>query len=251
MRPYTCLVRVIATMFAETLLGCAAVLGATALCGCTAWFDGAFPSDADSLPDLTPQAAAGDSTGGEVQSDGGGPSDASMSAAGDSTVGGSVANDAAEEGPLGDAVNLDDSAGCTGDLSDIGTNDFGISFTVKSVEGALVALANQRGACGPSVFWDVRMSDGFIYVEVDDRTNYTTFTTSSVRVNDGRPHDVVIQRSAEVVVASVDGVRSAAYGATASLGKLAPVMSGTDVCASNDMTAALVGTLSNLCVTSP
>ncbi len=251
MGPYTYPVRVIATMSARKLVGCAAVLGATFLCGCAAWFDGAFPSDADSLPDLTPQAAGEDSTGGQVQSDGGGPSDASMSSAGDSTVGRSVANEAADEGPLSDAVNLDDSAGCTGDLSDIGTNNFGISFTVKSVQGALVALVNQRGECGPSVFWDVRMSDGFIYVEVDDKANYTTFTTSSARVNDGRPHDVAIQRSAEVVVASVDGVRSAAFSATASLGKLAPVMSGTDVCASNDMTAPLVGTISNLCVTSP
>jgi|HubBroStandDraft_1064217.scaffolds.fasta_scaffold302839_1 hypothetical protein len=145
-----------------------------------------------------------------------------------------------------------DAQACTGSLSNIGTADFRVSFTVTgATQGGLVALVNQRSACGPSVFWDVRMSGGFIRVEVDDVVNYTNFTTTGVMVNDGRPHDVLIQRSAEVVVAFVDGVESAPFGAKASFGQLAALTVRVDVCASNDMTAALFGTLSNLCVTSP
>jgi hypothetical protein len=252
-------------MLAEKLLRCAVVLGAITLCECTAWFDGSFTLGAGALPNLAAEAGAEDLAGGEVQADGGGPTDASIGSAADSTVEGSVPNDAAADGPLSDAVNFDavdeeagrtdvapDAQACTGSLSNIGTADFRVSFTVTgTTQGGLVALVNQRGTCGPGVFWDVRMSGGFVRVEVDDVVNYTNFTTTGVMVNDGRPHDVLIQRSAEVVVAFVDGVESAPFGAKASFGQLAALTVRVDVCASNDMTAALFGTLSNLCVTSP
>jgi hypothetical protein len=155
-----------------------------------------------------------------------------------------------------DSSPIDSTAGdapvCTGDLSNIHTADFRISFAVVTTQGgAEVALVNQRSSCGRGVFWDLRMTNGFVNVEVDDTKNDIRFTITGQRINDGQLHEVLVSRSAETLVASVDGVASGPFGAPESLGALAPVTSGTDPCASSDMTAAFLGTLSDLCVTSP
>jgi hypothetical protein len=237
-------------MRAEKLLRSAAVLGAIALCNCTALFDGDFPTDADVGPNLTTDGAA--------------PSDTIDAA--DSTVEERVANDAAEQGALSDAATVDgaqgefgaidatqEAPGCTRDLSNIGTNDFDISFKVTSVQDGLVALVNQRASCGPSAFWDVRMSSGFIFAEVDSILDYNTVTSTGTRVNDGLAHRVSVRRSAETLTVYVDGLASGSTSASESLGQLAPVVMDTDVCVGVGVNATVVfvGTLANLCITSP
>jgi hypothetical protein len=199
---------------------------------------------------------ASDSSASGGPSDEGGSFSASDDAAPDSTAGAEPDSSKAD-GPFdsmesGASDVVQDAQKCTGTLSNIGIADFRISFTLTTIQSGLVALVNQRGACGFGVFWDLRMSGGFIFVELDD-TSYTSFTTVGARVNDGLPHEVMVSRSAETVVASIDGVASASSSAPESFGNLTPVTSGKDPCIGypNDSTVALVGTMSNLCVTSP
>ena len=141
---------------------------------------------------------------------------------------------------------------CTGDLSNIGTADFHVSLTVTTTQAGLVALVNQRATCAPSVFWDIRMQDGLLFVEVDDVTHYTALSDAGASVNDGRSHAVRIERAAGVVTAYVDGVETSASPSLESLGTLPALASGTDVCVtSSDGTAAFVGKITNVCVGSP
>jgi hypothetical protein len=171
------------------------------------------------------------------QSEGGGLSDA-------------ITVDAADTAPDGDDAT-NDAAKCTGDLSNIGTNDFDVSFTVTSVQAGLVALVSQRRNCGPSVFWDVRMRAGFILVEVDDVASYTELTSTGTQVDDGVTHDVSVRRSAETLTVYVDGKASGSMSAPESFGQLTPVTIGTDPCVDSGTTTVLVGTLASLCITSP
>jgi hypothetical protein len=70
-------------------------------------------------------------------------------------------------------------------------------------------------------------------------------------LNDGRPHDVLVQRQSGTLRVFVDGVVSGTAGSEESLTRLAPVSSGVDVCDGQDGTAALVGTITRVCVNSP
>lgn len=143
-----------------------------------------------------------------------------------------------------------DSGACEGDLSDIGTGDFRVSFQVATKQGGWVALANQRGECIPAVFWDVRLDDGLVYVEVDDIAHYTAITSTGPKINDGAPHAVVVVRAGGTLSVSVDGSAVGSQGSGASLGALPPVQLGTDVCvgAVGDSTVALVGLIVGACV---
>jgi hypothetical protein len=171
----------------------------------------------------------------------------------DTAVGAEFLPDAgAETASTADARSEPDAAPCTGDLSAIGTGDFHVSLTVTSTQTGLVALVNQRRDCVPSVFWDLRMDAGLLYVEVDDVAHYTALSTTGAAINDGRPHDLAARRIAGTLTAYVDGVDAGSSTSLASLGALAPLVSGTDVCVtSSDGTAALAGVITNLCVTSP
>jgi hypothetical protein len=159
--------------------------------------------------------------------------------------------------PLPDAVAADaaveaEAPACTGDLSSVGTGDFHVSLTLATTEPGLVALVNQRRTCDPSVFWDIRMFDGLLDVEVDDVAHYTELKRIGPTINDGTPHAIVAQRIAGTLSASVDGIDAGSGASEASLAALPPVVTGTDVCVtSSDGTVALLGQLTNLCVTSP
>jgi hypothetical protein len=164
-----------------------------------------------------------------------------------------------------------DSPACIGGLSNIGTADFHISFTVKTSQAGFTALVSQRKTCLLGDYWDVRMADGHIQVETDDTVgaNHWTQLCAAVEggdagrctsvapadlpppVNDGRPHRVVIWRSSGNLQASVDALASSAVESPASFGSLAPVAIGSDPCEGVDGTVAFTGTLTNLCLSSP
>jgi hypothetical protein len=191
----------------------------------------------------------------------GGASDGVVDATLDSTAEGRGTNDATGDGPVTDIAAAQgdfdgneptrDAPECTGDLSGIGTSDFAVSFTMESVQDGLVALANQRSSCGPSMLWDVRISDGFILAEVDDGALYTKLVFTGAQVNDGRSHDISVRRTAQTLTTYVDGIASGPMTAPQSLGRLAPLATGVDVCVGVDMTTPLVGALTNLCITRP
>src|SRR5438067_1881323 len=79
------------------------------------------------------------------------------------------------------------------DLSNVGTGDFHVAFTISTTAHQSSAVIGQRAACAHGVFWDVRMSpEGMLVVETDGG-DYTVLTASS-SVNDGYPHDIAITR---------------------------------------------------------
>ena len=138
---------------------------------------------------------------------------------------------------------------CTGDLSGVGAGDFLVSLSVTTRQAGLVALVNQREQCTPSVFWDVRMEDGLLFVEVDDVAHYTAIHTTGAAINDGSPHAVAVRRIAGVLTVSVDGVGASPQASLASLGALAPLATGTDPCVtSSDGTVAIAGQIAAVCV---
>jgi len=138
---------------------------------------------------------------------------------------------------------------CVGDLSGISTGSFRISFTVETTQAGLVALLNQRATCilGSS-FWDIRLSSGVLLVETDDSQAYTSVTASGPAINDGLPHNVVIERLAGNLVVLVDSVQVGSETSAANFGRLPPLVLGSDACDTDGSTIALVGSLTNLCV---
>jgi hypothetical protein len=143
-------------------------------------------------------------------------------------------------------------AACTGDLSNIGTGDFRISFTVTTTDTNGAALINQRWSCTQlcGMFWDIRMgSTGNIGTETcagPDRASY--FDIPGIRINDGKPHDVLFQRAGGLDSLYVDCVNVGSVNDRNSFTALAPLAVGVDVCAAVDGTDALVGTIANVCV---
>jgi hypothetical protein len=140
---------------------------------------------------------------------------------------------------------------CTGDLSNIGTGDFRISLTVTTTQKTEAAILNQRPICDPGMFWDLRMlASGGLEMETDDNGGLATITTveTTATVNDGNPHQVLVERVSGMLTVSIDGVSTAAVASNASLGALRPLQQGTDVCVGQDQTTLFVGTIASVCV---
>jgi hypothetical protein len=150
-----------------------------------------------------------------------------------------------------DASSADDATACSQDLSYAYKGPFTISFTIKTLQtDAQIALVNQRTECSVGMFWDVRLVDGFVYVELSDfPSGRTPLVSSGPTLNDGNPHEVAVRRRAGVAELSVDAIVSASAMAPQSFEQLPPLQFGTDVC-ETDGTAPLHGLLTNLCVKS-
>ena len=76
---------------------------------------------------------------------------------------------------------------------------------------------------------------------------YLLLLVSAVAVNDGRAHDVLAQRVGGTLSFVIDGAAAGSTAASATpLGQMPPLTIGSDPCLS-----PLVGTVTNLCITSP
>jgi hypothetical protein len=234
----------------------------------------------DSIPSETSGAIASDSTAGDTG--GSSPVDANDSsppAAGDSgpvDASGSGAMDASDSGPT-EAGRPTNACGapragsaCRNDLSNIGVGDFRITLRITTASAQHDALVNQRAHCGNGMFWDVRTTGGQVRIETDDHvsgsdpTAHFTGMSSTARVDDGRPHCVIISRKAQTMTIFIDGVAAGSTTSMASFAQLAPLVSGTDPCDGQgctsvpgfgtpcrDGTNPFAGTLSDLCLESP
>ncbi|HEY4117716.1 MAG TPA: hypothetical protein VGM56_07670, partial [Byssovorax sp.] len=143
--------------------------------------------------------------------------------------------------------------GCTGDLSNIGTGDFHVSFDVATSQpDAQIAIVNQRSVCSHDFFWDVHFGvGGVVEVETDhDGADYTALLGTRA-VNDGATHHVEVARVAGSLTLTIDGVLDGSAASAASLDALPPLAVRTDVCDGVNGSVPLVGALTNLCVTSP
>ncbi len=151
----------------------------------------------------------------------------------------------------------DGGPGCVTDLSNVGTGDFHVRFSIRTTATPAVAMAvvNQRPACGTSTLWDVRMEpSGTLAAETDDGSvpgHYGVFSLASV--NDGASHHVDVARLSGVLSITIDGAASGAAADVDALGSLPPLLVGSDVCdfadAGGDGTSPLVGAVTGVCLT--
>jgi hypothetical protein len=154
-----------------------------------------------------------------------------------------ASSDASDAGP--------DARVCTDDLSNIGTADFTISVTLATTQSGQVAVVSQRDVCGHSMFWDIRLDNGFPEVETDDGAgNYTDFDGTTL-VNDGATHVIEVERVSETITLYVDGVASGSAASVTPFGALPALAVGTDICVGTDATVAFSGTETDVCVSSP
>ena len=239
--------------------------------GTDATFDAVGPADGhrETAP---PEAAAVDAGHNSIDASTDSPVDRSSPDAEDgeaSLVDSPVADaDAAlGDAPMRDAPGAEsgdaqaDASMCKNDLSNVGTADFHISFTLRTRQTGQAAVVNQRPACGYAMFWDVTLDDqGRVFAETDDYSppsgsmTYAS-VTSTVAVNDGRSHAIVVQRVAEVLTVKIDGVGSGSTPAASNLRQLPALQEGVDACdvgsCSNCVRQALVGSITNFCAASP
>jgi hypothetical protein len=149
---------------------------------------------------------------------------------------------------------LRDASTCIDSLSDIGKSDFTLSFTIATTQTFSSAIVNQRKTCAASTFWDVRLGgDGLFGVETDDGpSTYKVFKTT-IPVNDGPPHTVVIERIDGTITATIDSVVAGTGPSPASFGVLTPLLIKTDICDGDagDGTEPFTGSLTNICISSP
>ena len=146
-------------------------------------------------------------------------------------------------------------ASCTGDLSNVGTGNFNIQFTLTTTT-TNGAVLNQRSICYTDEMWDIRTTaTGQLQVETDDNNGTYTSLVTPVVVANGTPHSIVITRLNGTLLIIVDSDEVASGASKASLGALHALATKTDICDTTggpngvgDGTVPLVGTVSDVCV---
>lgn len=146
-------------------------------------------------------------------------------------------------------------ASCKGDLSNVGTGNFNIQFTLTTSTKS-AAVLNQRAVCYTDEMWDVRTTgSGTLEVETDDNSGTYTELETPVVVTDGSPHAIVITRLKGTLMVMVDGNEVVSGLSTANLTALHALASGTDICVTTggsngtgDGTVNLVGTVTDVCI---
>ena len=98
------------------------------------------------------------------------------------------------------------------------------------------------------------IENGTLMIETDTNaagTEYTDFPTS-IAINDGAPHVVVVKRASGLLTVTIDGAIAGSATSTSSLDTLPTLEVGTDPCVGVPGTGLynLVGTVSSICVAS-
>jgi hypothetical protein len=227
-----------------------AAVATLCLCGCPGdppaadgATDAAAETATDAVADTATESAAAITTDGATESDA-----ADGAAAMD-------ARDAKTDAASGLADGAFDAAlpVCTNELSNIGAGDFHVSLSLMTTQSGVVAIANQRNVCLHGDMWDLHLVSGTLAVETDDGTNYTDLQ-SSVVVNDGKLHTIVLSRVSGMLSLTVDGAPAGASPSASVLGSLAQLRVGQSVCDGIGPTVAFSGskgTITDLCVIAP
>jgi hypothetical protein len=155
-----------------------------------------------------------------------------------------------------DLTTIDLAPVCGTDLSNVGTGDFQITFTMQTMQKqGRVALFNQRSACAPGDFWDVHLQDGMLVVETEsliDGGMNDAILTGCLPLADGGPRHIVIQRVGGTLAEFVTGIFDATpMTSLARFDALPAVATGTSACIGVDATVAFDqnnGALSDLCI---
>jgi hypothetical protein len=166
-------------------------------------------------------------------------------AAGDHSAADNVADRLSDDSESGA-----DATSCSGDLSNVHTGDFLISFTMQTnqTEG-YVGLVNQRTVCvGVGLFWDAMLVNQHIRLELSestDQSRYATLVSSGAALNDNAPHAVVITRTSGVVKMMVDDRLAGSQTMNQNQGPLPKLRTGNGACPG---VAVIREALTNVCV---
>ncbi|SRR6266498_14084 len=139
---------------------------------------------------------------------------------------------------------------CTGDISNIGTGEFSISFRIATVSSAKSGILSQRVLCTSREFWDIRLFNAghlLIELEANGGADYDALL-STLTINDGVFHEVRVCRRLAKLYIFIDEKAAGSIPSQASLGPLAPLATGTSVCMDIDGTSTLVGAILDVCV---
>jgi hypothetical protein len=148
-----------------------------------------------------------------------------------------------------------DAGSCVQTLSNIGTADFHISFTLTTTAvGEPMSLVGQDTYCTEGMEWHVDLLQSDIYADTDDGLNAganIVSVKSGQSVNDGIPHHIIVARTGGQLWLQIDtSPAQTSVTDTTSFGVLPPLAIETSpACASGRQ--PFVGTLTDLCVTSP
>ena len=150
-----------------------------------------------------------------------------------------------------------DAPTCVTDLSNVGTGDFHIAFTltINSAASQTIDLLNQRSGCDmASTFWDVTLSpSGGIGAATNSTTDAGGYAETGVagNVNDGLPHRIVVERVSGMLSDSIDGMqKSAPVADEYSFAVLPSLVIGADQCP-NIGSLTSHGSISEVCLSAP
>jgi YVTN family beta-propeller protein len=138
-------------------------------------------------------------------------------------------------------------------VGDFGTDNAVIAFDINTTSSASMSILGERtgDGCGPSGngWWDVRMGNGQFGIEFGGDASYTGFS-STIAVNDGQWHHVVITRNQNGAYVTIDG--QAAGSESNPVANIEPgVPFGLDnsPCIYQDSTQPFSGDLDNISIT--
>lgn len=133
---------------------------------------------------------------------------------------------------------------CTMDLSNVGTGDFHISFAITTeATGLTLALVNQQTVCDQSSWAITLNSEGGIVATTGDVS-----VEAGDSVNDGTPHQVVVERvNGNLSYLDNGTLRSSIVSDSFAFAVLPPLVVGTSTCPGTAPLAGL-GTVTDLCV---
>ena len=159
-----------------------------------------------------------------------------------------------------DAPNTWDSPVCATSVSNVGSGDFSVHFTLTTTVGSIsMALLSQRSGCDEtSAWWDIS------YIPSSDQTHgaiavstcngaASTYVVldqaAGAHPDDGQPHDIVMSRIAGQLSFTIDGTLAGGPFADAyAFGSLPGLKIGSDDCPGFGQT---VGSITDVCITTP
>lgn len=138
---------------------------------------------------------------------------------------------------------------------ELGGADFSVTFGINTTETGTVSVLGNRVGCGQGRFWDVRLYNGLVGIELDGNdsgfeASQYLLVFSDVAVNDGHWHTVVVSRASGVVSVAVDG----GGGDLGSSGQLINVTNqndmklGVDGCTGVDASHAFRGSIDDIAI---
>jgi hypothetical protein len=156
-------------------------------------------------------------------------------------------------GKVGQAFNFDGVAALVNFGStpgNFGTSDFTVDFWMKTNSTRVESVVGRRSICRHSSFWEIRMFNGPLAIELDQDsagTNYNLIFTHGL-VNDGNFHHVAVTRQGIMMSAYIDGVldSTATTSGVTDIVNTAELMAGRSACQFVDGTQYFTGQLDEL-----